>query len=725
MRPILGQALLARNLETRPAMQPNGARHKLRTRVALGGFLLAFAVVMIAAWSRTYPAEKLQRPHSTRFVDRHGVLLFERPRPGGGYQTWVKLDDIAPALIQATLAGEDHRFYEHSGIDPAGVLRAIGLNVRAGRWAYGGSTITQQLAKSLDPQPRNLFGKTSEAFDALSLEGTLSKEQILTEYLNRVYYGRQAYGIGAAARRFYDKAPSELTLGQAALLAILPRAPTRYSPDASPEQAKARRAHVLSKMVERGYISANAAAAAASEPVVLAKPRPRIEARHVVDQVLSAEPSAEETLLSLDLALQAALQSVLEKHLLDIRKYDASQAGIVVVDNATGGILAMVGSRDYHDKSALGANNAVTALRPAGSTLKPFIYGMAFEEGYDAESTLLDAPSEWADYEPRNSHDHYHGQVSFGEALASSLNLPAVRLNANLGAPRVAERLAQFGFSQVDPSGKRHGLSLALGGARVSLLELATAYAALARGGLWQPSSLVPPSAPPTTRRVMSQHAASAVTRILESASLRRLEFGFETPLDVGFRAAAKTGTSSNFGDNWTVGYTDAVTVAVWVGNFDGRPLRGSLAMTGAAPLFHDAIQLATEVQLATVQREAEPTQRTTNPTTQGRLNPAQAEVFRITSPRAGTKLLIDEALPEQSQRVPLRTSDVKLPQGSTVRWTLNGRPLPVARGTQSWPLSTGEHVFVASVSDPSGKVIHTSDPVSVVVQGAQDVYPL
>ncbi len=669
-----------------------------------------------------FPADKLDATElqSTRFYAEDGQLLFERRADNGGYGTWVELDQISPQLVAATLAGEDHNFYSHPGIDPLGVLRAIGLNLREGRWAYGGSSVTQQLAKLIDPQPRNLKGKLIEAGDALSLEWTLTKEQILTQYLNRAYYGRLAYGVEAAARRFFGKSADQLTLGEASLLAVLPRAPSAYAPDRNPERVKRRRAHVLAKMVERGFITADEAKTAAAEPLQLVSLNSRLEARHVVDQLLMRDELRGNVQTEIDLKLQASIRRALDQHLTDIRRFGATQAGVVVLDNHSGAVRAMVGSRDYEDVAALGANNAVLSRRPAGSTLKPFIYALAFERGHDERSAILDAPSEWRDYLPRNSHEHYHGSVSMAEALASSLNLPAVRLTAELGSEVVAKRLRELGFSKIDATGKRHGLALALGGAPVSLLELATAYATLAREGLWLDSHLVKATSL-EPRRVYPTDAVRRVSAVLSNPSFRRLEFGMETPLDLPFEVAAKTGTSSSFCDNWTVGYTRDVTVAVWVGNFDGRPLRGSLAMQGAAPLFQDAMLQAAGPSPAPVSR---------NPRDFQLEHQGNSQHFAITSPVRDAQLLVDPALPLEVQRVAL-TTNVKQASGmiatapavSTIRWRINGRVFDEAptEAQRSWPLAPGRHEFIAEALDASGDPLFTSDPVQVVVEGGED----
>jgi penicillin-binding protein 1C len=564
------------------------------------------ALVGLAALVATpYPAERLSLRawQSTRVLDRDGRLVWERPGAGSGYARFVPLDALPRSVVLATLAGEDQRFREHIGIDPVGVARALWLDARLGRFAYGGSTLTQQLAKLLDRQPRTLAGKLVEAVDALRLERTLTKDEILAQYLTRAYYGRNAYGIEAAAQRFYGKPAKSLALDEAALLAILPRAPSAYDPDRHPERARARRARILRRLVRRGELDAASAEHAANAPIrTIPRPRTALPAPHFVDALIITDAlpeGAPEVRTSIDLALQARLEARVRAHLLRVAGRGVSQAGVVVVDVETGEVRAMVGSRRYGERAVQGAVNATTAARHPGSTLKPFVYALALTDGAHPGTPVFDVPTTWRGYAPRALDGRYRGVVSLRDALGSSLNVPATRLAAQLGPDRLARTLHAAGLRTIDARPGRYGLSLALGGARTRLVDLAEAYATLARGGVHRPTRLVlPESEAPTPRdetRVLDARAAYLTTQILADAGARRRTFGLETPLELPFPVAVKTGTSQGHQDDVVVGYTPEVVVAVWAGNFDGAPTHEVLAMEGAAPLFREAVRAAVE----------------------------------------------------------------------------------------------------------------------------------
>jgi penicillin-binding protein 1C len=702
---------------------------------------------------RPYPREKLDGSAlgSTRIADREGRLLYEARSEAGGYGRWVPLDRISPHLVLLTLSAEDAGFRAHPGVDPVGVMRALWLNARAGRRAYGGSTITQQLAKNLDPEPRTLLGKIFEASDALRLELTLSKDEILEQYLNRAYYGRLAYGAEAAAQRWFGKSAAELRLDEAALLASLPRGPTAYDPERHPERAWQRRAHVLAKAAERGWIEPEAADKAASAPIRVIDPAQRPAARHLLDAL--GRTKGGEVMTTIDLELQNGIEQRLRAHLAELSSREVDQAAVVVLDNRTGEVLALVGSRSYTEASENGAVNAALSRRPPGSTLKPFVYALAIEQGKHPSSPVLDVPTSWPGFLPRNARLEHAGLVSLREALASSLNVPAVREADALGIERVSSLLGELELTAEQPA--RAELALALGSSPVRLIDLAAAYATLARGGEHLPYRLTKPGAPPASspRRLLSAESAFLVTDVLADARARRREFGLETPLELPFPAAVKTGTSKSFCDNWAVGYTPEITVAVWAGNFDGRPMHGMYAIRGAAPLWREVMLLAMEgrarrdfepptgVERALVcslsgmrpgpgcphakselvaSRHA-PAESCTWHAPHGKLRiPAELAAFArpgasdvlpdasaplaILAPHDGARLKLDPLLPRERQQLRLRAA-VALPGAAGVRWEVDGRPIAEASAPYftDWPLEPGEHRVRATLLDAAG----------------------
>jgi penicillin-binding protein 1C len=709
-----------------------------------GRAALALALGAIALGLRPYPQARLNRAElaSVRVVDRAGRPLYEARSAAGGYGRWVALSQVSGFVVLATLSAEDAHFRHHPGIDPAGVARAAWLNARAGRIAYGGSTITQQLAGMLDPEPRTFAGKLLEARAAVRLELTLGKDEILEQYLNRAYYGRLATGIEAASERFYGKRAAELTLDEAALLSILPRAPTAYDPARFPERAAARRAHVLAKLAERGWVDADEAKRAAGTPIELVDPRATPRARHVLD-ALPAEAlarAAGELRTTIDLELQARLETRLREQLGDLEQRAAEQSALVVLDNRTGDVLAMIGSRDYAEVERSGAVNAALAYRPPGSTLKPFVYALALADGAHPSTPVFDVPTSWRGFRPRNASLEHLGAVSMREALASSLNVPAVRALDQARVDRFAALLGELGLgARVDA--QRQGLALALGAAPVRLVDLAAAYATLARGGEHLPWRLIDPgSPPPEPRRVIEAATAFQLTDMLSDPRARRREFGVETPLELPFPVAVKTGTSKSFCDNVVVGTTPDVTVAAWVGNFDGRPMRGLLAMQGAAPLFREAMLVAMEgrprraferpPELAPVElcplsgmrrgarcpggrhehvRGDRPLESCNWHGPDGALRlPAELVAFgardaqvlagsgreiEIASPLSGARLVLDPSLPRSRQQLRLRAL-VRSPEVTRVRWEIDGRAIAevAAPFFTDWAIEPGLH---------------------------------
>ncbi len=699
-------------------------------------FVVTAAVALFASAELCpYPKERLEYGElvSTRLVDRSGRLVYERRGRSGAFMQPVALDGVARSVVLATLSSEDAAFYYHPGVDPIAIGRAAWLNLRAGEWAFGGSSITQQLAKLVEPRSRSLTGKLREAWDAWRLELAFDKRELLSQYLNRVYYGRLAVGIEAAAQRYYGKSARELTLDEGALLAILPRAPSYYDPERYPDRARARRAHVLERMARRGWISAEEASRAAAAPLVFV-PRPtERRAPHVVDLVTSGHlvvarlPRQE---LTIDLELQEELERRVRLHFEEVQQAGEIQAGVVVLENATGDVLAMVGSRRYDEPGAAGAVNATTSLRTPGSTLKPFVYALAIEEGAHPSSLVRDVPTQYRGYQPRNPRQFYHGVLPLREALGSSLNVPAVRTAAEVGPERVARLLHDAGLTSVDPSGA-HGLSIALGGVAVPLLELANAYATLARGGVARPPRLLRAPEVAPGRRVMSEQTAFLVVDALADGRARRREFGLETPFDLPFPVAAKTGTSQAYCDNVAVGFTAELTVAVWVGNFDGTPMPGLLAMEGAAPLWRavvlramagrvprpfvipPGIQRAEICATTGLPAEADcPTRRldyvNEEHLRRGLLlgsvevgaavsDAGRIPTLHIVAPAAGSRFVVDPLVPRSRQRIALRVESVA---GARVRWLVDGKPIAEVAATEvaHWALQPGSFRLRAEV---------------------------
>jgi len=543
---------------------------------------------------------------SVSVTGRDGSLLRTAlPREDGG-ALWVPLSSLSPHLVQATIAGEDQRFFEHRGVDPRALLRALGQVLALRRVVSGGSTITMQLARLLRPSPRTLAAKLREAVLAIKLERRLSKEQILWLYLNRAPYGNRTFGVEAAAQAYLGKPAARLSLAEAALLSALPRSPAGYNPYRHRDRLLRRQREILRRMAAQGRIGAEPLRLALAEPIAWARGERPFLAPHLVERVL-ADPGLREATrvrTSLDLALQEQVEVALREAVRRLRPHGVSNAAALVVENRTGEVLAYVGSADFWDEKDGGQNDGTLARRQAGSTLKPFTYALALERGRTAASLLQDLPAHFTtdkgDYAPRNYDDTFHGPVRLRVALGSSYNVPAVHTAEIVGLDALLKLLRDLGFTSLDQPARHYGLGLTLGNGDTTLQELTAAYATLARHGEWLPLRLVqearradgsPLPLPETRpRRLLSAAATHVIADILADPMARLPAFGKQTVLEVGFPASVKTGTSKDFRDNWTVGFTSAVTVGVWVGNFDGSSMHNVSGITGAGPLWAEIV---------------------------------------------------------------------------------------------------------------------------------------
>ena len=579
---------------------------------------------------------------SSKVYDRHGQLLFEMPPPHSGRHSPVPLSETPLALQTATIATEDATFYQNPGVDGWAILRAVWINLRGGEVLSGGSTITQQLARNLLMSPeeryeRTLTRKMREAILAWRIARHYSKDEILELYLNEIYFGNMAYGVEAAAQAYFGKAVRDLDLAESALLAGLPQAPVYFNPLENMERAKARQAVVLDLMVKHGYLTAKEASTAKAEKLYFASAPLDIHAPHFVMYVrgqleqelglVRLQQGGLQIYTTLDLDLNETARDIVRHRLVRLAEcngqptncppggHNVRNAALVAIDPHTGEILAMLGSPDYFSARIDGAVNGVTALRQPGSAIKPITYAAAFEQGSLTPATMmLDlrtsfVTKEGAAYVPLNYDLQFRGPVRLREALASSYNLIAVKVLDAIGIQAMTGLARQLGMTTFDDP-DRLGLAVTLGGGEVRLLEVSAAFAALANGGhTVQPVAITrvedaqgnlllshDPSVPGTTgvgRRVLDERVAYLITDILSDPLARTPSFGQGSALELGRPAAVKTGTTTDFRDNWTVGYTPDLVVGVWAGNADNEPMREVSGITGAAPIWHDFMEMA------------------------------------------------------------------------------------------------------------------------------------
>lgn len=602
----------------------------------IGALLALFAGAIYAWLLRDLPSlddlEAGMALPSTRITDRSGRLLYQIADPDTGINQVIALDNLPAHLAEATVATEDANFYRHPGVDLEGVARALWINLRGGEVVAGGSTITQQVARNLllDPDQRaerTLRRKLREGILALELTVRTSREEILALYLNQTYYGNMAYGVQAAARAYFGKDAAELSLAESAMLAGLPQAPATYDPLSNPDAAKARQRIVLDLMARHGYITQAEADRAYDEALQYAAVPYPIEAPHFVAAVWTQlerrfpeqlYSGGLEVVTTLDLDWQNAAQDAVVRHLnwlnhppAGVPPHEAHNAAVVALDPHTGQILAMVGSPDYSDEQIDGAVNAALAPRQPGSALKPFTYAVAFDPQSAAPWTpatmILDVKTPFVtrrleSYTPANFGLVEHGPVLAREALASSYNIPAVVALNHIGVDGLIRLLTELGITTLtDPA--RYDLSLTLGGGEVRLLDLTAAYGALANGGRrvepvyilavkdrdgnvlyeWEPSAPADP--------VIDPRVAYLITDILSDNEARIPSFGPASALNIGRPAAAKTGTTTDFRDNWALGYTPNLAVGVWVGNADNTPMVEVSGISGAGPIWHEVMR--------------------------------------------------------------------------------------------------------------------------------------
>jgi penicillin-binding protein 1C len=551
---------------------------------------------------------------SLRILDRNGYLLREVLYDKEGKSQWVSLQDISPNLILATVAAEDSRFYEHWGVDTRAILRAILQNIRARKVVSGASTLTQQVIKNVYHFPRNWFWKFVKIWYALRLEVSLSKDEIIIQYLNRIPYGNQSFGINAASWLYFDKPPSHLSLAEAAFLAGLPRGSSIYNPYRHFVRAKKRQEEVLRRMLNKEVVTEEEYRRALKEPLNIIPPQASFRAPHFSDFILARIPLKERQNISsirttLDIELQENVEIFVKNCVESLEEWKVTNAAVLIMDNEKGEILSFVGSADFFDSHHSGQVSGITALRQPGSALKPFTYALALEKGMNPATLILDAQirirSNGIDYIPRNYDGKFHGFIRLREALACSYNISAIKVLERIGVESLLARLKNLGFDSLNEGADYYGLGLTLGGGEVTLLELVRAYSTLARSGIFKKEKIfleindiqgkvksLPKDSP---LRLFSPQVSYIITDILADNDARIPAFGAGSVLSLPFPCAVKTGTSGNFRDNWAIGYTLHYTVGVWVGNFDGKPMRNVSGVSGAGPLFRDIMLLLQE----------------------------------------------------------------------------------------------------------------------------------
>jgi penicillin-binding protein 1C len=695
----------------------------------LAALLVAAQAAAVAQAAVPTPAQVKAAWHPSYAVllDRHGEPVESvRTDPKARRLDWVALADISPALGRAVLQAEDQRFMAHGGIDLRAVGQAAWDNLFGGGKAVrGASTITMQLAGLLDPAlgaragGRSWGRKWDQALAARELEAGWSKQQILEAYLNLASFRGELQGIGAAARGLFGKAPSGLDAGESAILASLLRAPT------APQTSVARRACQLAREIDS---AADCAAIEWQTGLALNRAGLPASASPLARRLLDGKrPRVTSTL---DAALQRFAAEALRRHLAALAGRNVSDGAVVVIDNASGEVLAYVGNNGL--SSSHSEVDGITALRQAGSTLKPFLYELAIERGQLTAASLLDdspvdIPTVSGLYVPQNYDRQYRDLASVRTSLASSLNVPAVRTLVLAGLDRFYGRLRELGISSLDQDPEFYGYSLALGSADVSLLELANAYRTLANGGLTSAVVFEPGAPRMPARQVLDARAAFIVADILSDRAARSTTFGLRNELATSFWSAVKTGTSKDMRDNWCLGFSNRYTVGVWVGNFDGRSMWDVSGVSGAAPAWRDVMDYLHRDRPSQLPAAPPGLVRQTVGFVPA-VEPPRSEWFvlgtesaqveavapaqrapKILYPAERSIIALDPDIPGQLQRV-----DFRAQAGRGLRWRLDGSDLGPADQDLAWTPAPGRHAL--ALVDGGGRNVAQ---VSFEVRGA------
>jgi penicillin-binding protein 1C len=540
------------------------------------------------------PEYLLERPSSTFIYSRNHQLLGCFISPDDYWRKPIELDDISPLLENSILACEDQWFYYHPGFNIVSLTSAAVDNLKAGRIVRGGSTITMQVARMIEPKPRTLKSKIIEILRAAQLELHYSKKELLEFYFNLAPYGGNIEGVGAASFFYFGKSPLELTPAQAALLTVLPRSPEEYRPDKNLPACLDARNRALKVILRKGVIDEQEYNSALTEKISVGRTERPLTAPHLSRELSMANAESGEITSSIDLDLQTTCERLLNRRTRWLEEKDIHNASVVVLDNATGEVLALIGSIDFFDAKHSGQVNGALAARSPGSTLKPFAYALALDKGLISPKMYLeDLPVYYSGYSPENYDDTYRAVVSAADALRLSLNVPAVNVTARVGLKGFFGLLRKGGLSTIKGDYYDYGLPLVLGSCEVRLLELTNLYRALANGGVYAPYSLLSnrPEASPDT--LFSEGSSYIIAEILSDLARPEFPASWEFAENIP-KIAWKTGTSYGRKDAWSIGFNPQYTIGVWAGNFSAQPSPEIVGVEAAAPILFEIFSAVT-----------------------------------------------------------------------------------------------------------------------------------
>ena len=575
--------------------------------------------------NKPFSKEELQKNESRvlKIYDRNNILLANLFPEYGGFYKEVKYSDLPQNLIEAVISAEDKNFFKHKGIDYKAILRAFISNLLNRKIVSGGSTITQQLSKSIIHRERNYINKFYEALDSIRLEKNLTKEEILTEYLNRIFFGNNCYGIGAAAELYFKKEVKDLNINESVILASIIKSGTKFNPYKYEERLHLRKIYVLGQMKNNDYIKEEEYNNYINENTTIYTNREKniLKAPHFVMYIKDSLDKLKysniiEVKTTLDYKMQKEASLVISNASQSLHSFNVRNISCVILNAKTGEVLSMIGSMDYFDRETDGSVNGAIALRQPGSALKPFLYAYLFDKGESPASVIGDIKtyinSPGGDYIPENFDRKYRGPVTIRDALANSLNIPAVRWLSKYSLKDFQNILLKSGLRSIDKNPDYYGYSLVLGSAEVRLIDLASAYTIFPNSGIfinhYSAVSLKKengeifyfPKKSYTHKRVISEESAYLINKILSDRNARMGSFRSYRGLVYPFSIAIKTGTSKGSRDAWAIGYTKDYIVGLWLGDFKGSEMINITGGNGAVPILYDLFSMLNKSQKET-----------------------------------------------------------------------------------------------------------------------------
>lgn len=686
---------------------------------AAGVVLAAAAVVYTFAGELPESFDRLTvRADKVQFLDRSGIPLNTSYLNYWNVHDTLRLYEMPPLLIQMFLAAEDRNFYSHAGVDWTARAAALFQNIKAGKIVRGASSLSEQVVRMIIPRPRTVFSKIIEGIDAVRLERRFSKNDILEFYLNQVPYAANRRGVKQAALFYFSKTPDRLSVRETAALVVLVRAPSSFDLYADPDKINGLIDRQLRAFQRQGIISETELQAALNEKIRLSAPELSVSAPHFLEYVRSLDlPAGRAVETTLDAFLQKKVAALTRRRLKDLQYRHVSNAAVVVIERATGNILAWVVESSDKDTAAV---NAVLTPRQPASAQKPLLYALALTKGMTAATEIKDAPFSRAVgsgvHHFKNYSRTYYGDVTLRQALGNSLNIPALKTIEFVGIKTYFDFLRQIGFSHFEKNADFYREGLALGNAEVTLPELSRAYLMLANGGILKPLRAFKGQECETEKRVLPETAATLIGNILSDPLARQLEFGADSILNFPVQTAVKTGTSTDYRDAWAMGYNADFVAGVWLGNLTYEPMLDVTGASGPALLLRSVFTELNKIKNSGPLYLSARLEKKTDGEKTEYFDPDivetsffEPETPVILSPADGVMLAVDPRVPEQYQQYPFSVSF--LPEGARIVWVVDENPsAPLKNDTFFWRPEKGSHTVRAEITLKNGEKILLSE---------------